>query len=269
MTSRKITLLLSSLLLFLAPSSYAKEELISNLKCGHIDYDVPNLLHNLPKKKNTHLHILAIGSSSTAGTGAGGKENAYIQKTSFYLNQKSSHNNPWPMVRLTARGIGGERAAGAVQRLEEAIMETKPDLLIWQVGTNDALGKIPMEDLRKTIETGLTIIEDNNLPVILIDPQFFPKIYKNQLYTNTVNLLSAMASTQNLPLVKRFERMKKAFSNEKMMQALLAKDKFHMSSLGHDCLARDLTSVIKKALRKERALSNKAAFNQFQGENGS
>ncbi len=40
---------------------------------------------------------------------------------------------------MYVRGINGEIAEDAADRLKMAVADIKPDLVIWQVGTNDAL----------------------------------------------------------------------------------------------------------------------------------
>ena len=47
-------------------------------------------------------------------------------------------------VDVVKRGISGEIAAGAADRLRDTVAEVEPDLLVWQVGTNDALARVEL-----------------------------------------------------------------------------------------------------------------------------
>ena len=234
---RRFIILVSMSLFTLAVHAFESTAL-QRLECGIIE---PQPAFIFAAKKQT-ITILMIGSSSTSGVGAGDKSKAYPARTNFHLNAQSRE----PNIRVIAKGIGGERAKAALQRLPTAISETSPDLAVWQVGTNDALGRVPIEELKATVLEGLQIVHDQNLPLILIDPQFFPRILNNQNYTNTVNLIAKIGEGHNLPVVKRYQRMKHALSlDENLMTALMAKDRFHMSALGHECLALDLAATIR------------------------
>lgn len=210
---------------------------LERLACGIVEQQSS---FTLPQTKQD-ITILMIGSSSTSGVGADGALHAYPARTAVHLNAR---NHP-AKVHVVAKGIGGERAKAAVQRLANAIQDTAPDIIVWQVGTNDALGKVPLEELSETLQKGFAIIQAHKLPLVLIDPQFFPRILNNQNYTNTVELITRTAENHGLPVVKRYQRMKQALGHDDdLMSALMAKDRFHMSRLGHECLALDLTATL-------------------------
>jgi len=226
------------------PGQAMQDPILERLRCGVIDR--PPARFELPAFKQK-ITILMIGSSSTSGVGAGDISKAYPARTAFHLNADAA----LPMVRVIAKGVGGERAKGAVRRLPDAIRETAPDLVVWQVGTNDALGNIPLDELRNTVQEGLAIVRAQNLPVILIDPQFFPRILDNETYTKTIQLLAEISTENSLAIVKRYARMKQALAMEDVfMSALMAKDRLHMSEIGHECLALDLAATLKIPLRE-------------------
>jgi lysophospholipase L1-like esterase len=73
--------------------------------------------------------IVAIGSSTTAGHG---KIKAYPERLLSFLQAK------YPNARITMvnQGIGGQEAPIELQRFDTDVIAEKPDLVIWQVGTN-------------------------------------------------------------------------------------------------------------------------------------
>ncbi len=81
------------------------------------------------------LLIVAVGSSSTAGTGASGPDKTYPNQLQADLRQR------FPGADLTVlnRGKGGEDAGEELARLDRDVVAAHPDLVIWQVGTNAVL----------------------------------------------------------------------------------------------------------------------------------
>ena len=91
-------------------------------------------LANLESGANRTLEILAIGSSSTEGIGASSPANAYPAR----LKDELTHDDGIAADVRNA-GVGGELAVKTLQRLKAALKTGWAELVIWQVGTNDAL----------------------------------------------------------------------------------------------------------------------------------
>ena len=87
-------------------------------------------------KEKRPIHVLSIGSSS-AGLGA---STSYPVKLENALEQAL----PDVQVEVEARGLPGEVASGAGERLRSMVAEMEPDLVVWQVGTNDALARVAL-----------------------------------------------------------------------------------------------------------------------------
>ena len=81
------------------------------------------------------LMIVALGSSSTAGAGASSAETTYPSQLMVDLAQRFKTQ---PITVLN-RGISGERAVDMLARFDESVSAERPDLVLWQVGTNAVL----------------------------------------------------------------------------------------------------------------------------------
>jgi len=203
------------------------------LACKSSDL-LPNTRAALPSPQ-----ILAIGSSSTAGVGAGSKGTSYPSQISGALMGTGI------APTVVARGIGGERASGALARMNREIRETKPDLVLWQVGTNDANARLDPKDVARTIRTGVAIIRAAGADAILIDPQYYPRIANKPHYEEMAELVDTVGASLCIPVIDRYEEMRDAGDG---LPQLLARDKFHMSALGHRVLAESIAQEIRCAL---------------------
>ena len=73
--------------------------------------------------------IVAIGSSTTAGEG---NIKAYPERLLSFLQAEY----PNAGITMVNKGIGGQEAPVELQRFDTDVIAEKPDLVIWQVGTN-------------------------------------------------------------------------------------------------------------------------------------
>ena len=104
---------------------------------------------------NEPIIIVAIGSSSTAGAGASAPAFNYPSRLEAELRQR------FPGVSITVlnRGIGGEEIADMLKRFDQAVVNAKPDLVLWQLGTNSVLRNHPFDDHGAAIRAGLDKIQ--------------------------------------------------------------------------------------------------------------
>src|SRR5262249_61491189 len=75
------------------------------------------------------LKIVALGSSSTFGTGATSVAHSYPSRVEVELRERFPDND----IVVLNRGIGGEDARGRLARLGKNKAAGKPALLLWPV----------------------------------------------------------------------------------------------------------------------------------------
>ena len=150
------------------------------------------------------VKVLAIGSSSTVGVGASSPSAAYIARLETSL-EGSLKGMDFDVV---GRGLSGEVAQGAADRMKREVEETKPDLVVWQVGTNDALRHVSIDKFKTCLKTTLAWLAENKIDVVLIDPQYGDALTKDEYYEKVVAALAEVAREARVLLVDRFEAMR-------------------------------------------------------------
>src|SRR5689334_3899548 len=75
------------------------------------------------------IKIIAIGSSSTAGSGASKPEASYPSQLAVELTRQF----PRSQVTVINRGINGQESGDMLARLKADVIDEKPTLVIWQV----------------------------------------------------------------------------------------------------------------------------------------
>ncbi|MGQ3674098.1 SGNH/GDSL hydrolase family protein [Xanthobacter sp. TB0139] len=190
--------------------------------------------------------ILAIGSSSTAGVGAS-RQGSFPAQLAMHLSQALG---PQAVTVMNA-GVSGERGPATLRRLEAFLSQPhKPDLLIWQVGTNDYVFGGRADRLSDIVMAGLKIADAAGVPVILMNQQYYPLILNVPRYETFVAAVNDAAQMQGVSLLPRYSMMK-AWSRRDPtgFGQLLSWDRFHMNEAGYACLAQLLSATILEALQ--------------------
>ncbi len=124
-----------------------------------------------------HVKILAVGSSSTVGVGASSPTAAYVARLEPTLEGALKGTD----FEVVGRGMSGEVAQGAADRMKKEVEETKPDLVVWQVGTNDALRHVSIYSFKNCIRKTLAWLADNKIDAVLVNPQFGSRLVETNI----------------------------------------------------------------------------------------
>lgn len=190
------------------------------------------------------IKIVAVGSSSTQGHGASSPSHNYPSRLAVELSEL------WPRAQITVvnRGVGGDRTAQMMARFERDVVAEKPDLVIWQVGTNDSLAGDTIHSMSELILEGIDTLETAGADVIIMSPQYAPRFNERADHLLRVEAVRAAAREKNVGVFRRFEIMQNWIARENMtMAAMISKDGLHMNDLSYSCTAHLLAKQIALA----------------------
>ncbi len=185
------------------------------------------------------VRVLAIGSSSTAGVGASQPQNTYLAKLEDSLGSVFDGCH----VSVIGRGKSGENAEGQSSRMEAVLAEVKPDLIVWQVGTNDAIRRVDLTTFKDHVRRTLVRLRKRGVDIVLVDPQYGNELNRDSHYPATVAALAEVAREMRVLLVDRFEAMRE-LSGLRGDAFYLTSDKVHLNDNGHRCMAEQLSHAI-------------------------
>jgi lysophospholipase L1-like esterase len=192
------------------------------------------------------LTIVALGSSSTSGTGATRPEYNYPSRLAALLAGRF----PGLKVRVINRGVAGEEAQAMVARLDRDVLSERPDLVIWQVGTNGVIDEIDAGKAGDIVRDGIARIREAGSDVMLMNPQYAPAVLQHAHYRDMLRVLDAVAYAQDVPLFPRFSLMRRWADDGSMpLNRMIARDRLHMTDASYDCLARAIADSIDPAAR--------------------
>jgi lysophospholipase L1-like esterase len=190
------------------------------------------------------LAIVAIGSSSTAGTGASSPDNSYPSRLAVELRALA----PAAQIDVINRGIGGEEARDMVARFDRDVFAMKPDLVLWQVGSNSVLRDRPLQDANAMLREGLKRLRASDADVVLINPQYAPKVIAKHDADRMVDLIDATAKETDVDLFQRFAVMRHwRLTQDIPFSAFVSPDGLHMNDWSYGCIAKLLAGAIHEA----------------------
>ena len=208
-----------------------------------------NPLSRLAQKLATRgpITVVAIGSSSTAGAGASSPAKNYPSQLAVELKRLF----PTHSITVLNRGVNGEEVDDMLKRFDKDVVVAKPDLVLWQLGTNSVIRDQMFTDHGAAIRDGLNKIRAVGADVVLIDPQFAPKVIVKADAEHMVELIATTAKLENVDLFHRFDVMKRWREDDNMaFESFVSPDGLHMNDWSYACMAKGLSVAIAEAAQR-------------------
>jgi lysophospholipase L1-like esterase len=192
------------------------------------------------------VRIIAFGSSSTQGYGSSRPEFNYPNRLAAQLRRQY----PSADIAVINQGIGGEDAPEMMKRLKTAVLDANPDLVIWQVGTNAIVRNLDPAETAKLVDEGIGMIKAVNADLVLIDPQFSPRVQERaEGAGKMVQLLHKIAELRKVGIFPRFDVMREWHEGQDMsFDKFVIADGLHMNDWGYACFAQLLGDDIIRSV---------------------
>jgi len=212
----------------------------------HARLDFP-LVHVAQKlSERSPIKFVAIGSSSTAGAGASSVRTSYPAQLETYLADRF----PDGAMRVLNRGINGEEVAQMVARFTTSVLAEAPDAVLWQVGTNLVLREHSINAAGQVLREGIAALKSTPTDIVLIDPQFAPRVIAKPALPDLLALLSTISAAEKVSVFGRFQMMRDWYQKARVpFETFLSPDGLHMNDWSYGCLARGLGRAIADAAK--------------------
>jgi lysophospholipase L1-like esterase len=216
----------------------------------HVAEQLPHTVKRLAA--NERLTIVAIGSSSTAGAGASSPAASYPSQLAAALRQRF----PGHDIVVLNRGANGEEAQEMLSRFETNVIGEHPDLVVWQVGTNSVLREHSISAAIALVREGVARLKKAGADVVLMDPQFAPRVLAKPRHEEMVSLISAAAKEANVPVFRRYALMRHWREKQDIpFESFVSADGLHMNDWSYACVAKLLAATIADAATRAPTLA--------------
>lgn len=196
---------------------------------------LPNVAAALAQKKS--LRILAFGAAP--GRVNGVRRGDYAGLIESMLEKAIKGID----VTVINRGVSGELAADAVGRMKNEVALEEPNLVLWQVGTNDALAYVPADQFETVVRDQIVWLKQHQVDVVLVGLQFANEMLRDLNYIKIRETLRDLAAQENVLVIRFFEAMQiinQAASNGPGPTAY----DFERDDEGYNCLAQYVARAI-------------------------
>jgi lysophospholipase L1-like esterase len=189
------------------------------------------------------LRIVAFGSSSTEGIGASSAAATYPSRLAAYLRTRLPGG-----VEVVNAGVGGEDADDMMRRLP-GVIAMKPDLVIWQTGSNDPLRDVPLPRFEAQTRAGIVAMRQAGIDVMLMEQQFCGVLQAHPGSLAYRDSLRQIGADMGVPVVRRFDLMQQWLSTGLLKPVdLMSGDNLHMADGGYARLAAAVGALIMGAV---------------------
>jgi acyl-CoA thioesterase-1 len=236
------TVALLLLVTSLAGASHIARDCIAPQEMTRFKVKLPNTARAIRSGKS--LVVVALGSSSTEGIGASDPAHSYPALLADELRRR------WPQlaVNVVNRGVRGEIASQMLARLERDVLPHHPQLVIWQTGSNHVLRSEKIEGYADTIREGISRLKTAPADVVLMDPQFAPRVLARAMHPAIVDSIGAVASDMDVAVFRRFAVMQHWISSgQYKLDEIISSDGLHMNDVSYSCIAHLLAGSLAAA----------------------
>ena len=221
-----------------------------NVTAEQVRFDLPLARTARLIARGKPIKIVALGSSSTYGAGASTSAASYPSR----LADELARHFPGHEFTILNRGVNGDEAADMLARLDSAVIAEKPDLVLWQVGTNSVLRDKAVLPHATLLHEGLARLKATGADIVLIDPQYAPRVISKPNCEGMVSLIATAAKAEHVGVFHRFELMRRWREVEQLpFETFVSTDGLHMNDWSYACLAKALGMAIAEAATRPTA----------------
>jgi acyl-CoA thioesterase I len=200
---------------------------------------------SLPRTKErlhagAHLTVVALGSSSTSGFWLP-KDKAFPAVTRRELLKL----NPGASIEVLNKGVIMEDIRATRERIASDVLPFGPQLVIWQLGTNDVVWRGIADNAKQLVRAGVRELKAAGADVVLMDLQYAPMVTMWPRHKDMERIIAEVAREEQVGYFRRFTLLQRAANAG--VKDLFAWDGLHSSAAGQECVGRALAKMIAAA----------------------
>jgi lysophospholipase L1-like esterase len=202
--------------------------------------------------KGKSLKIVVVGTTSSTLPVRDGASNAYPARLQAALKRRL----PVMTVTVATHAKPRQTAAEMAQGLGKLLLDEKPDLVVWQAGTFDAMRGVDPDEFSTKVVEGVEELQKGGADVVLMNMQYSPRTESVIALAGYADSMRWVARKRDVPLFDRLAIMRHWHETSAIDLYAATKD-VSVAKRVHDCIGRALASQIIDAAHLE-ALESRA-----------
>lgn len=192
--------------------------------------------------KDRRLNIAVVGTGSSILAGPEGPRSAYPSRLEAALKERL----PTVGVKVVTLVRSRYTAQDLAKDMAKLVVDEKPDLVLWQTGTIDAIRRLDPDAFRAALEEGVDAIHKGGADVILMNMQYSPRTETMISLGPYADAMRVVAQQRDVPLFDRLAIMRHWSDVGAFDLYASAKDNV-LAYRVHDCIGRGIASLIVDA----------------------
>lgn len=196
----------------------------------------------LVRKNESLPKIVAFGDSLTAGFGVSSDE-SYPAQLAKHLHERGFH------YEVVNAGVSGETSAGGVRRVEW-ILKSRPTVVILELGVNDGLRGLPLQQTYTNLRSIIERLRDAGVMVILAGmriPVNYGEAYTGEFF----DMYERLARELTLPLIPFL------LEGVAAQPGLNQTDGIHPTAEGYTLVAQNVLHTLEPLLKTGKSQDKK------------
>jgi acyl-CoA thioesterase-1 len=202
--------------------------------------------------RQKHIRIVAMGSSSTQGYGTTNPQFAYPAQLKIKLEEAVPSIN----VMVWNKGIGGQDAEEMAERMKNDVLPEKAHLVIWQVGTNSAIRRTPLDRFANRLRAGIDIGKSLGADFLLMNLQYVPAVVSLPDEEDYARTMAEVAKEKNAGLFNRFNIMRGWYNDGMNYAQFVTSDGLHLNDFGQKCIGKLLSRALLNTIYPRQLTGN-------------
>jgi hypothetical protein len=197
-----------------------------------------NRVHDAVEKDKT-LRVVSLGGTSSTLPGPDGASFGYPARLEEALARRL------PGVKVSVKAITRPRqsALQMAESIDQLLLDQKPNLVVWQTGTYDAVRGTDPEEFRAAVSDGVEKIKASGADVVLVNMQYSPRTESIVAVGAYADAMRWVSREREVPVFDRLAIMRHWYDQGQFDLYKATKDMKTAKSV-HDCLGRALGATI-------------------------
>jgi lysophospholipase L1-like esterase len=193
-------------------------------------------------KDDRRLTIAVVGTGSSALAGPDGPPSAYPARLEAVLKR----HLPAVAVKVVTLVRSRQTAEDLAKGMAKLLVDEKPDLVIWQTGTTDAIRRVEPDDFRAALDEGIEALQKGGADVILMNMQYSPRTDIMLALDPYADTMRVVAQQHEVPLFDRLSIMHHWSDTGAFDLHATGKDNV-LAFRVHDCIGHGIAAMIMDA----------------------
>ena len=194
-----------------------------------------------------HLDVLVLGAGSSSLPGPGGAGMAYPARLKAALQAEL----PGVAVTVTTDVTARRTAIQMAESLAGDLKRHKPDLIVWQTGTVDAMQGADPDLFNQALDRGIAAAKADGADMVLINAQYSPRTESMIALGTYAEIMRWVAVQHEIPMLDRFAIMK-LWGDLGTFDLYSATKALDTAGQVHNCIGQLLSTLIVEAAKPER-----------------